>query len=116
MIDKNGALPDTVFAGCSEKVKARAAGVIENSGGLTGDDLERWHETMYLGALRAGHLVSGRIEALFNFLNPEFAGSENIPADFISDMVKKDPRLKEGLRFALSRRYEIMRQVLGLEL
>lgn len=107
---------DILFVGIDKGVKGSVISVLEKSPSLTRDDVIGWFTAMYGGALKAGHTVSGKIESLIAFSCSGTKSLEDMSREDIEELFKSDARIKEALRFALSRRYEVLRQGVGLEL
>ena len=113
---KEESLADMLFTGVDDSVKAPVNAVLEHAEPLTKRDLRHWSEAMAAAAMKAGHLVSGRIESLIELAYPGFRSLEEMSAEQIEALFRTDPAARETLRFAVSRRYEAMRQAVGLEL
>jgi len=115
-MEKGESLADMLFTGVDDSVKAPVNAVLEHSEPLTKQDLRHWSAAMAASAMKAGHLVSGRIESLIELAYPGFRSLEEMSAEQIEALFRTDPAARETLRFAVSRRYEAMRQAVGLEL
>jgi tetratricopeptide (TPR) repeat protein len=115
-IEKEESFTDILFVGTDEALKDPIVSALEGVGPLTQEDVIAWHHRIYGAAMKAGHLVSGKIEGMIEFMQPEIKSVEDIPREDLEKMFKKDPAAKAALSFALSRRYETLRQALGLEL
>jgi tetratricopeptide (TPR) repeat protein len=115
-IEKEESFTDILFVGTDEALKDPIISALEGVGPLTHEDVIAWHHRIYGAAMKAGHLVSGKIEGMIAFMQPEIKSVEDIPREDLEKMFKKDLAAKAALSFALSRRYEALRQALGLEL
>jgi len=115
-MEREESFTDILFVGIDEGVKSSVVSVIDKSPSLTRDDVIDWFTAMYGGALKAGHTVSGKIESLIAFSCSGTKSLEEMSREDIEELFKSDARMKEALRFALSRRYEVLRQGVGLEL
>ncbi len=115
-IEKEESFTDILFVGTDEALKDPIVSALEDVGPLTHEDVIAWHHRIYGAAMKAGHLVSGKIEGMIEFMQPEIKSVEDIPREDLEKMFKKDLAAKAALSFALSRRYETLRQALGLEL
>ena len=90
--------------------------LLEDADLLTVEDVEEWYDTVVRGALQVGYLVVGKIEGLVAYARPDIQDLDKMPPEDIAALFGENERLKDVLRFALSRRYELMRAAVGLEL
>ncbi|MFH1437578.1 MAG: hypothetical protein ABIJ56_17865 [Pseudomonadota bacterium] len=90
--------------------------LLESADLLTVEDVEEWYNAAAVGALQAGYLVVGKIEGLIAYARPDIEDLEKMSPEDIAALFGENERLKEVLRFALSRRYELMRAAVGMEL